>query len=79
MASRHGTDFPKTHNLETLIALLPSHLRPDLTPEEQVRLTVYATVARYPGDYEPISVVEARDAVALARRVRRQLRRRLPT
>jgi len=41
-------------------------------------LTRYATVTRNPGDYEPITLTEARRAVTLARRVRRQVRRWLP-
>jgi hypothetical protein len=41
-------------------------------------LTRYATVTRYPGDYEPITLTEARRAVTLARRVRRQVQRLLP-
>ena len=35
-------------------------------------------VTRYPGDYEPITLTEARRAVILARSVRRQVRRWLP-
>jgi HEPN domain-containing protein len=70
-------DFPKTHNLDSLIATLDVPDRPDLSPEEQARLTDYATVTRYPGDYEPIPLAEARRAVAIARRVRDQLRKRL--
>ena len=46
--------------------------------EEQVRLTDYATVTRYPGDYEPPSLADARAAVKIARRVRGQVRKRLP-
>jgi HEPN domain-containing protein len=72
-----GTDFPKTHDIETLVALVRSSLRPGLTSEEQARLTEYATGARYPG-WEEISLGEARRAVALARRVRREMRRALP-
>ena len=74
----HGVDFPKTHNLAILMALLPAPMRPDLTPEEQERLTDYATITRYPGDYESISLTEAQDAVALAQRARDQVRRQLP-
>jgi hypothetical protein len=33
---------------------------------------------RYPGDYVPISLAEARAAVKSDRRVRRQVRKRLP-
>jgi HEPN domain-containing protein len=74
----HEVDFPKTHNLRALLTLLPIRSRPDLTLEEQQMLTRYATVTRYPGDYEVISLTEARNAVKIARRVRRQIRKRLP-
>lgn len=72
-----GIDFPKTHDLEKLAALLPASLRPRLTPEEERRFIGYATAARYPGSGE-IPLAEARRAVALARRVRREIRRVLP-
>jgi hypothetical protein len=49
-----------------------------LTQEEQDRLTEYAVTTRYPGDYDPILREEAQDAVRLARRLRNQVRRRLP-
>jgi len=72
-----GIDFPKTHDLETLIARIPIGLRPELSSEELAGLTEYATGARYPG-WEEISLAMARRAVALARRVRREARRSLP-
>ena len=72
-----GFAFPKTHDLGELIALLPARLRPSLDSEEQDMLTDYATVTRYPGNYEPISVTEARKAVKIARRVRREVRKLL--
>lgn len=34
-----GIDFPKTHDLETLLSLVPTESRPDLSAEEQARLT----------------------------------------
>jgi HEPN domain-containing protein len=71
-------DFPKTHDIAELIAFLPARSRPVLAVDEQRRLTSYATVTRYPGHYEPIEPIEARRAVALARRVRREVRRLLP-
>jgi HEPN domain-containing protein len=74
----HGSEFPRTHNLGVLIARLPQQTRPRLTPEEQERLTDYATTTRYPGDYEPIPLAEARLAVRLARRARREVRKQLP-
>jgi HEPN domain-containing protein len=42
-----GLEFPRTHDLSQLIALLPTQSRPTLTPEEQDRLTDYATVTCY--------------------------------
>ncbi len=72
-----GTDFPKTHDLEKLSSLLPAALRPRLVPEEQRRFSGYAIAARYPGSGE-IPYTEARRAVAIARRVRREIRRALP-
>ena len=73
-----GTDFPKTHDTKELIALLPAGLRPKLTPKEQRRLTDYATVTRYPGDYEEIPLAETKKAIGTARRVRTEVRKRLP-
>ena len=74
-----GISFPKIHNIEELVALLPAADRPKLSDAEQDRLTDYATVTRYPGDDEPISLAEARRAVAVARRVRTEVRRLLPS
>lgn len=72
-----GTDFRKTHDLGELVVLLPSRLRPSLNNEEQDRLTEYATVTRYPGNYEPITLGEALQAVKVARRIRREIGRLL--
>jgi len=73
-----GIDFPKTHDIERLTALLPARADIRLTAEEQGRLTDYATTTRYPGSGE-ILLTEARRAVALARRVRKQVRNLLPS
>lgn len=70
--------FTKTHDIEELVTRVGPDVSIALTVEEQRRLTAYATVTRYPGDYEPVSFAEARRAVALARRVRTALRRMLP-
>jgi HEPN domain-containing protein len=74
----HGLDFSKTHNIARLMELLPVSARPTLSRAEQLRLTDYATVMRYPGDYDPLTVSEARNAVKLARRVRAHARKHLP-
>jgi len=73
-----GIPVPKTHSIRDLLTLIPATLRPRIEQGEQDRLTEYATVTRYPGDYEPVSTSEARKAIALARRVRRSVRRFLP-
>ena len=54
-----GVDFPKTHDVSVLLGILSPHCPLELTPEEQRRLTDYATVLRYPGDYEEIPLAEA--------------------
>jgi HEPN domain-containing protein len=66
--------FPKTHDLSELLHLLPAEFNSLLSNEEQKLLTVYATVTRYPGDYEEISLAEARRAVSIARRLRKVMR-----
>jgi HEPN domain-containing protein len=70
--------FPKWHDITALLKRLPVLDRPDLTQDECERLTAYATTLRYPGDYPPITLVEARQAAKTARRVRKQIRARLP-
>ncbi len=72
-----GIDFPKTHDIEVLVALLPKGLSPSLKVEQQRQLTQYATGARYPF-WPEIPLSEARRAVSLARRIRNQVRRLLP-
>lgn len=70
-------DFPRTHDIGDLVGLMPRNFRLRLSVEEQQRLTAYATTMRYPGEYEPLSLAQARKAVAIARRVRGELRARL--
>ena len=73
-----ATAFPKTHDIHVLRALLPPKLRPKLESRVQDRLTQYATVMRYPGAGPDVPLPEARKAVAIARRVRKEVRKRLP-
>jgi HEPN domain-containing protein len=72
-----ATPFPKTHDIYALRTLLPPRLRPKLTKKDQDLLTQYATVRRSPMGPD-IPMPEARRAVALARRVRREVRRHVP-
>jgi HEPN domain-containing protein len=71
-------EFPKTHDIAAIMLLMREQTRPKLTIGEQRTLTTYATVARYPGYREPITLADARRAVSIARRVRKEIRRLLP-
>jgi len=73
-----ATPFPQTHNIRVLRALLPAKLRPRLDRKVQDRLTAYATVLRYPGAGPDVPLTGARKAVAIARRVRKEVRKHLP-
>ena len=70
-------NFPKTHDISNLVALLPRRTKIELLLSEQRKLTGYAAALRYP-ESRLVSLFDARKAVALARRVRRDVRRLLP-
>ena len=61
--------FLRTHNIRTLMDLLPEDLN---LPEEAKGapiLTDYAVLARYPGDLEPVTEEEYLEAVRIAETV----------
>jgi len=70
-------EFSRTHDLR-ILATLATDVRFDFDVSEQDWLSRFAVATRYPGEDEPISLGEARHAVALARRVRREIRKFLP-
>jgi HEPN domain-containing protein len=70
--------FPRTHDLRALMALVPRRYCPALDDAMQGRLTDYASGPRYPESGPDISLTAARKAVTVARRVRREVRRKLP-
>ena len=70
--------FPRSHDIGELVGPLPASVPFPLTPEEQQRLTDYAVVTRYPGEWEPIDRAEAMEAVHLARQARAALQSALP-
>jgi len=72
-----GIAFPRTHDIEVLIGLMPKHVRFPLAIEQQRRLTEYATAMRYPGPYDVPKLSEAKEAVRLARATRHEVRRLL--
>lgn len=65
----NGVPPTKTHNIRTLLDLLP----PDVVPPEEVEyaagLTDYAVISRYPGDFESIDEKEYKETVQLAETV----------
>ncbi len=74
----HGVDFPKVHDLEALLALVPGSAKLTLTADDVLPLNRYSVEGRYPGNWEPISQKEAEEAVALMRRLRDAIRIALP-
>lgn len=70
--AHRGIAFPKTHEIESLVAMMPARARPGLRLEEQTLLTEYAVGTRYPG-YREVPLREARHAVTLARKVRKHV------
>ncbi|HEX7380216.1 MAG TPA: HEPN domain-containing protein [Pirellulales bacterium] len=76
---QHGTPFAKTHDIAVLMSLLPGGQRPLMTTKEQQEFTSYAVVTRYPQAGIVISPRQARTALQAARRIRRDVRRLLPT
>lgn len=59
-------DFPKTHRLDRLVALMPEHLAIQFDPESLIALTPWAVAGRYPDDITPPTSHEARRIVQLA-------------
>jgi len=69
-------DPPRTHNLQSVLALLPDDIISDRVVSAADILSPYAVASRYPGDAEPvtgeelaIAVDAARDVLEWARRV----------
>jgi HEPN domain-containing protein len=69
--TRHQIEFPKTHSIRQLLDLA-APAQPDLTHDlkDAVMLTPYGVDIRYPGDAPEPNIQEAKQAVALARKVR---------
>jgi HEPN domain-containing protein/predicted nucleotidyltransferase len=70
--------FGKTHNLDDLMKLLPQKRRPRFAARDRTRLTKYAAIIRYPLAGKEVPLALARKEVAIARRVRGEVRRLLP-
>jgi len=64
-----GVAFPMTHNIRTLIDLLPARLTVPAEVQAAAGLTDYAVLARYPTHVEPVTEAEYADAVSAAEAV----------
>jgi HEPN domain-containing protein len=72
-------DFPRTHDLVVLFNLSSRHFDLNLQLSKVQPLNRYSVEARYPGDWEPIDMREAVEAVNMARILREAVRSLLPT
>lgn len=68
LAVASDTDPRRTHNLVELNMRLDPPVFGEADTALLARLTVLATVQRYPADLPDVTVVQAREAVALAQR-----------
>ena len=64
-----GVPPPKTHNIRTLLDLLPQELVAPQEIEDAASLTDYAVTSRYPSDFESVDEEEYKEAVRLAETV----------
>ena len=69
--------FPRVHDIGELLKLVPAPVEIPLSIDEQEQLTFYATTARYPGEYEPVSRKEAEEMLSAARKLRDAVRAHL--
>lgn len=63
----HAIPFPRTHNIATLLDLLPRNILLPPEAEAVASLTDYAVLTRYPSNLEPITEEEYHEAVHLAK------------
>ena len=70
--------FPRAHDLRLLLQLSMQKAPMKLEVSEVAGLNRYTIEGRYPGEWEPIGRSESEQAVAVARKVRRAVRKYLP-
>jgi len=73
-----AVDFPKTHDISRLIHLLPDRVKPDIKIKDQELLTNYAVITCYPGEEDPVTCFDAKQALSIAHKIRQSVRRHLP-
>ena len=62
-------EFPRTHNIRTLVELLPGGGVKNPVLDDATVLTEYAVSSRYPGESEIVTEEELREALELAENV----------
>ena len=65
----HKVPIIKSHNIGALIKLLPEDVQRLAELKEAISLTDYAVLSRYPGDLEPVTEKEYKEALKLAKKV----------
>ena len=65
-----SVQFPRSHDLPELLTLVPRDAGLQVTKDGLSLLNRYSVEVRYPGDWEPVTRAEARDALEIAMRVR---------
>ena len=65
----NNLEFPRTHNIGTLLDLLHETVSIPSEVEEAAGLTDYAVMTRYPGDTEPVDMQGYQQAIRLAESV----------
>jgi HEPN domain-containing protein len=78
LLSLHGVDFPKTHDLTELVALVPAPVRLKVSVKAFETLNPYAIETRYPNWGEELTRREAVRAVKLVKKVRDAVRAQMP-
>ncbi|HLP48486.1 MAG TPA: HEPN domain-containing protein [Candidatus Kapabacteria bacterium] len=66
-------DFPYTHNIRSLLQLCLGEWTAEIADADQ--LTPFAVTTRYPGEDERVTRVNALNAIELAKKVRKVVRR----
>jgi len=67
--SYYQIPFPKVHMIGALISLLPEDLDYPSEVYEAASLSIYASVIRYPGEYESVDETKYLEALKLAESV----------
>lgn len=65
-----GGDIPKIHDLSQLAKNLPHSEQKKLPMADLPKLTAYAIESRYPGDWDPITAIEATNALKITEHIR---------